>query len=157
VEPLYVARPSGLRWFNLIFLALLAIDAVLVAALLLLYEVVAAAVAGAGLLATYALFWLILPRRYELWPDRLRLAFAAWRWDIPYDSIEMVREGRWYEAYGFMGVRFATAPGQTVVVLRRNSNLFRRPDLVISPEGRDEFLRQIGPAISLSSQRMGSG
>ena len=153
MEPLYVAQPGGLRWFNLVFLALLAIDAVLVAALLLLSEVIAAAVSAAGLVATYALLWLILPRRYELWPDRLRLAFAAWSWDIPYEGIEAVREGRWYEAYGFMGVRFATAPGQTVVVLRRNSHLFRRPNLVISPEGREKFMRQIQHAISRSSQR----
>ena len=136
-----------MRRFNAILLGLLAMDVVLVVALLLLVNGVAAAVTGISLVATVAVLLAILPRRYEVWPDRLRIVFAIRDWDIPYGSIDVVRAGRWYEAYGFAGLRFATAPSQTVTVLRHNANLLTHPNLVISPADRDEFLRQLERAM----------
>ena len=147
MEPLYIAQAGGMRRFKAILLGLLAMDAVLVVALLLLVNGVAAAVTGISLVATVTVLLAILPRRYEVWPDRLRIVFPIRGWDIRYEGIETVRAGRWYEAYGFAGLRFATAPSQTVTVLRHNANLLTHPNLVISPADRDEFLRQLERAM----------
>jgi hypothetical protein len=136
-----------MRLVGLVLVALIAVDAVIALVLLLLVDKLAAAVTGVSMLATFALLWFILPRRYEVWPDRLRLQFPTWGWDILYEGIATVRAGRWYEAYGFAGVRFATAPSQLVTILRHRSNMLRRPNLVITPRDRDEFLRQLHRAM----------
>jgi hypothetical protein len=137
-----------MRWLNAGLWALLAFTAVASMALLVLVDALSAGVTAASLVLTVGLIWLILPRRYEIWPDRLRIVFLLGGWDIALDGIESVHPGRWYQAYGFMGVRFATAPGQTVTIMRRNSNLFTRPNVVISPEDREVFLRELGRAIA---------
>jgi hypothetical protein len=118
-----------MRWFNIALCGLVTLAAALFAP---------AAFTAVSLLATIGLIWLILPRRYEVWQGRLRLVFPVWSWSIPFKTIHMVREGQWYEAYGFIGIRFATAPSQAVTILRRNAGLFRRPkprDLAGGPQG----------------------
>ena len=95
-----------------------------------------------GLMAV-ALIHVLLPRRYEIWPDRLRIVFPFWRWDVAFDSLEYARPSKWWEAYAFMGMRFATDPGQAIVVQRRDPRLFTRPHLVISPADRMTFLSQL--------------
>ena len=136
-----------MRWFNGVFYGLLILAVAITLVLLVFEDAIGAAVTGVTLIGTVALIWLILPRRYEVWPDRLRIVFPVWGWDIRYEGIETVRAGRWYEAYGFAGVRFATAPSQTVTVLRHNANMLRRPNLVISLEDRETFLRHLERAM----------
>ena len=100
-----------------------------------------ALVTAIALLLTYAFVWAILPTRYELSRSHLGLVFPWKTWRVSLESIEWVRAGSWWEAYGYFGMRFATRPGQSVIIRRRHPNLFTRPNLVISPEDRDEFLR----------------
>jgi hypothetical protein len=100
-----------------------------------------ALVTAVTLLLTYAFVWAILPTRYELSRTHLGLVFPWKTWRVSLDSIESARAGSWWEAYGYFGMRFTTRPGQPVVIRRRHPNLFTRPNLVISPEDRDEFLR----------------
>ena len=147
MEPLYVARHGGLRLVNTIFALLIVTNVAITLVLLAFADTASAAITFACLLATLLIVWLILPRRYEVWPERLRIVFPVWGWDIPYAGIKSVRAGRWYEAYGFAGVRFATAPSQSVTILRHNANLFTHPNLVISPEDREQFLRRLEHAM----------
>ena len=98
-------------------------------------------------IASLALVWLILPSRYEIWPDRVRLIFPMWGWDLPFDTIDTAQHGKRWEAYAYTGVRFATSPGQSIVVRRRGSNLFKRPHAVISPADRAVFLRELDKAV----------
>ena len=100
-----------------------------------------ALVTAIALLLTYAFVWAILPTRYELSRSHLGLVFPWKTWRVSLESIEWVRAGNWWEAYGYFGMRFATRPGQSIVIRRRHPNLFTRPNLVISPENRDEFLQ----------------
>lgn len=86
------------------------------------------------------MIWLILPRRYEVWPDHLRIVFPVWRWDIPFDTISAVKPARWWATYGYNGVRFATSPGSAIEVRRRDARLFGRPNIIISPADRDGFI-----------------
>lgn len=147
MEPLYTAKPGGMGWINPLLAGLLVVTAVLTVVLLALADTAAALITGGTLLGTTALIWLILPRRYEIWPDRLCLVFPLGTWNIAFETIQTARHGRWYEAYGFIGVRFATAPTRIVTILRRRPGLFTRPNLVISPEDREEFLQQLQRAM----------
>ena len=146
MEPLYSTLPGGMRLLNAIIALLLRMAVVIAVGLLAFVSALSAAITFASI-ATFALIWLILPRRYEVWPDHLRLVFPAWGWDLPYEGIETVRAGRWYEAYGFAGVRFAMAPSQTVTILRHNANMLTHPNVVISPADREQFLRQLQRAM----------
>lgn len=104
-------------------------------------------------LATVAFIWVILPQRYEIWPDRLRIVFLRWRWDLSFDTIDSAQPGKGWEAYAYAGVRFATSPGQSIVVRRRGSNLFTRPQVVISPADRAVFMRELDKAMGASASR----
>lgn len=107
----------------------------------------AALVVGVVSAATLALIFVLIPRRYEIWPDRLSLVFLWHRWQIPFESLEEARPANPLFAYGYLGVRFATAPSRSVEVRRVRGNLFLRPNLIISPEGREEFLNVLQQAL----------
>src|SRR5690606_10748805 len=109
--------PGGMRRFYAVLAILFAATILTAAVLLAFVNVSAAVVTMVSLLATILIVWLILPRRYEIWPDHLRIVFPLGGWDVPYEGIQAVRAGHWWEAYGFAGVRFATAPSQTVTIL----------------------------------------
>ena len=90
----------------------------------------------------------ILPRTYEVYDDRLVLVFGFSRWNIGMDSIEVAREAKPHQAYAYNGVRFATKPGEAIELRRVNSNLFTRPNLIISPDDRSTFLVELNTALS---------
>ena len=102
-----------------------------------------AAITAVALLLTYAFVWAVLPTRYELSRNHLGIVFPWKTWRVALDSVEWVRAGNWWEAYGYWGMRFATSPGQSLVIRRKHPNLLTRPNLVISPRDRDEFLRAL--------------
>ena len=103
----------------------------------------ASLVTAVALLLTYTFVWAILPTRYELSRTHLGIVFPWKTWRVALDSVEWVRAGNWWEAYGYYGMRFATKPGQSIVLRRKHPNLFTRPNLVISPDNRAEFLRAL--------------
>ncbi len=143
MEPLYTAQPGGMRLINKLFAGLVILELTLTVILLVFADTASALVTFFSVVAVFIVIWVILPRRYELWPEHLRIVFPFFGWNIDYAGIDTVRPGQWYEAYGFMGVRFATAPSQTVTILRHNANLITHPNLVISPADREEFLRHL--------------
>ncbi len=93
--------------------------------------------------AIFMLLWLVLPRRYEVWPDSLRIVFPLWRWRIDFDSIERVETSKVWQPYGFWGIRFATNPAQAVTIYRKDARMLGRPNLVISPESREDFIEHL--------------
>jgi hypothetical protein len=148
VQPLYVARAGNIDLWTRILLGLsvLAIGWGIAGTLLSadrtgVWRSVAIA------LASFALVWLVLPRRYEIWPERLRIVFPVGRWDIGFDTVASTHAARWWQPFAYVGFRFATAPGQAIVVERHEPNLLRRPNLVISPEDRASFLDQLRPRL----------
>jgi hypothetical protein len=147
-EPLFVARDGGPGWVR----ALLFFEAIIFSVAIIALAVDSAdTVAWLATLAAFALttglILLILPRRFEVWTDRLRLGFPLWRWDIPFDTIDGARPARWWEPYGGIAVRFATSPGKAVVIERLGRRFFR-PNFVVSPEDRDEFIARLNAAKS---------
>lgn len=141
--PLLTMRTGGLRVFDACF-GLLALADVAIG--LVLPVARPAVLIGLGALL---LVWAIVPRRLELYADRLRIVLPLrLHWDIGYDSIVEAREAAWWEPYAFMGVRLATAPSQAVVLLRGRANPLRQPNLVISPAQRAVFLPALRQALA---------
>jgi hypothetical protein len=76
----------------------------------------------------------------------LAIAFLFGRWQIPLDTIAEVRKAETWKAFGYLGVRFATSPGASLEVRRVDSRL-TRPNMIISPEQPDEFLRVLSQLV----------
>lgn len=150
-------RAGGVAWINAFIVAMVVLEVVLLvglfaADLMPLGGVVALLLTVA---AIALLIWVILPRSFEVYDDRLVIVFPWWRWNIGMDSIELVREGKGYQAYGYFGVRFASAPGKSVEIRRRNSNLFKRPNLIVSPDDRSLFVTEMNAALSRYRRSLG--
>jgi hypothetical protein len=62
-------------------------------------------------------------------------------------NLAEARPGRTLSAIGYWGLRLSTAPTASIEVRRVESSLLRRPNLIISPEGREEFLRAFQEAL----------
>jgi hypothetical protein len=144
-----VFKAAGLTVLNLVIGLLLLADLIVVIGLLV------AGVPGWISLLFFvsflpaALIWFILPRRFEVWHDRLVIVFpVVMRWTLSFDTIETVEVARWWHAYAFMGVRFASNPGKSVDIIRRQPNVISRPNVVISPEDRDEFIALVNGALA---------
>ena len=144
----HVFKAAGLTVLNLVLGILLLTDVVVVVALLIV------GVPGWISLLFFvsflpaAVIWFILPRRFEVWHDRLVIVFPVLlRWSLSFETIETVEIARWWHAYAFMGVRFASNPRRSVDVIRRQANLITRPNVVISPEDREEFIARMSEAL----------
>ena len=150
MKPLFVAKAGGIRVAPPVLMALTAV--LLAAGIVTLAVIPESTGIWVSLLAVGAVFpllWLIVPRRYEVWPDSLRLVFPLWRWRIGFESIERVETAKVWQPYGFWGIRFATNPAQAVTVYRKNARLIGRPNLVISPDNKEAFLENLYAAMGI--------
>ena len=92
-----------------------------------------------------AILWLLLPRRYELWPDRIRIVLG-WRMglNIPFEQIDDVHITRGSSAFVFWGLKFATSVKSPVLIKRK-----RAMSVIISPREADDFIDAVREARSL--------
>jgi hypothetical protein len=146
--PVLVARQANERAvdFGLLAATIAVLSVCLVLELALEAEG-GAIVTGAVSAATFAGIFLLGPRRLEVWPDGLVIVFVLWRWRLPFETVAEARLARTRSAIGYWGVRLSTAPAASIEVRRVESNLLSRPNLIISPEGRDEFLGVLEEAL----------
>jgi hypothetical protein len=156
--PLYTFEAGGMRVLRavLLILTVVSLAGCILLAVMEPEEWVGAAITAVALLLMYAFVWVILPTRYELSRTHIGIVFPWKTWHVALDSVEWVRAGNWWEAYGYYGMRFATSPGQSIVIRRKHPNLFTRPNLVISPKDRDEFLgalESLGTGVEVGSPR----
>lgn len=138
--PLLVTGQSGVRRLNAV-LAVAAVAVVLLSAGLWALDPDAwpgALIFLVSMLLTVAAIWLVLPKRYELYQDRLTLVFPLFRWHIAIDDIAGQRRAHTLEAYAFYGIRFATNPGRSLVIRRKKAR-FWGTGWVISPEDVEGF------------------
>jgi hypothetical protein len=155
MQPMLSMPVGGLRWLYVVSLVFATTILLALGALLL------SGASGLGiatmlavLLLTDALIYLIVPRRYEIYADRLRLVFPAFAWNIGFESLAAFRPASWWQSYGYWGIRFATAPSQAIEIRRRSPSLLRRPNLVISPADRETFLAQLSAAYATFTGRL---
>ena len=89
------------------------------------------------------LFYAIIPRRYQIFQDRLRIVLGRpFAINIPLSTITEARAAPASEAFVYWGVRFATS-AKSVVEIVRHKGL----NLVISPANRESFLEQLHQAL----------
>jgi hypothetical protein len=97
-------------------------------------------VTGLALLA----LWSVLPRAFELWPDRVRIVLG-WRWglNIPLDTIAEVQPARGVATFVRWGAGFATS-FKTAVRIRRTTGM----TIVLSPDNPAQFIESVRTALT---------
>jgi Bacterial PH domain len=103
---------------------------------------------GEAILFT-AIFYFILPGKYQIYQDKLRIELGKpFKIDIPLSTIKEVRHSSGFKAYAYSGVRFATSSRYVIEIVRT-----RGMNYVISPQNGDIFLEQLNQAIKATGLR----
>ncbi len=108
--------------------------------------------AAAAMLVVFGLaslaLWLVLPRAYELSPDRLRVVLGGpLGWEIDLKKIENVRVAPGRGPLLRPGALFATSLEPPVVVRRRKGM-----SIILSPEQPADFIAAVEQALAGSRQ-----
>jgi len=89
------------------------------------------------------LFYAILPQRYQIWTDRVRIVLGRpFSVNIPLPTIKEVRPAKGIKAFAYGGLRFATSSRTVVEIVRHHGWNF-----VISPDNRELFLERLAEAL----------
>ena len=89
------------------------------------------------------LFRLILPRRFQIQNDKLRIVLGGGPLaiNIPFNDIKEVKPRTGIKAFIYVGIRFATSANYTIEIIRH-----RGLNIVISPTNDAEFMKQLDQA-----------
>jgi hypothetical protein len=142
---LYEDTPRYDIWLKLVLGGVLAMTLVL--GVVLLFSETEGAFVMFGVTAfDAALFTLIMPRRYQIYSDKLRIVLGGpFAWNIPFSTIKEARPASSLKAFAYGGVRFATS-SKGVVEIARSKGC----SVVISLANREVFLEQLNRALSLN-------
>ena len=89
------------------------------------------------------LFYFIMPRKYQIYQDKLRIVLGKpFGINISLSTIKEVKHSSGIKAFVYAGIRFATS-SRYVVEIVRNQGL----NYVIAPKNGDIFLEQLNQAI----------
>lgn len=98
-----------------------------------------------GLTVLFAImFYLVIPRRYQVYNTKLRIVLG-WPlgWDIPLSTIREAQPADAFDAWAYAGVRLATSSRTPVEIVRR-----RGWNVIISPSDREVFLNRLNEAMN---------
>jgi len=91
------------------------------------------------------LFHAVIPRRFQLFEDRLRIVLGSpFAFNVPYGVIREVRPAPSDEAFVYWGLRFATSTKNLIEIIRSEGL-----NMVISAGDKDMFLEQLEQARSM--------
>jgi hypothetical protein len=116
----------------------------IVLGIILLFEDMTGAIAMFGItLFDALLFYFIMPRRYQIYNTKLRIALGGpFGMDIPLSTIKEAHPAPASYTFGYWGIRFATS-SRSVMEIRRHKGW----NVVISPSDREEFLMRLGEVL----------
>ncbi len=138
---IYEDTPKYDIWVKLILGGVLALTFIL--GVIFIYQDTEAAVAMFGItLFDVLLFKAILPRRYQIFEDRLRILMGGpFAINISFSNIEEAKLASGSKAFAYRGLRLATSTHHVVEIVRKKGL-----NVVISPSNRDMFLEQLNQA-----------
>jgi hypothetical protein len=91
-----------------------------------------------------ALFWVILPRKYQILQEKLKIVLGRpFSLNIPFDTIKTVKDISIAKASTYFGLKFSTSLKNTVEIIRK-----RGMNVIVSPSNRDLFLENLDKALA---------
>jgi len=143
---LYEDTPKYDFWLKIILGGVLALTFVL-GVILISEDIGAASVMFGVTLFDALLFKAILPRRFQIFEDRLRILLGGpFAINIPFSNIADAKSASGSKAFAYWGLRFATSTHNVVEIVRKKGL-----NLVISPTHDDMLLEQLNQARQLQS------
>ena len=140
---IYEDTPKYDLWLKLILGGVLALTLILGIIFIFQDSEVALAMFGVTLFDAL-LFKAILPQRFQIYQDRVRIVLGRpLAINIPFSNIQTVRTVSARKVFVYWGNRFATSTHIIVEIVRKKGLGF-----VISPANRDMFLEQLDQALS---------
>lgn len=145
---IYEDTPKYDLWLKLILGGVLALTLIL--GVILIYRDTEAAIAMFGITGFDALlFKAILPRRFQIFEDRLKILLGGpFSINILLSNIAEVKSASSREVFAYWGIRFATSTSNVVEVVRKKGL-----NLIISPRNDDMFLEQLNQALQSQSSQ----
>jgi len=139
------AYDAWLKWVLAVTLGMTLVPAIVVYP----YEPIATWVLLGTTVFDALLFHVVLPRRYQVLSDRLRIVLGyPFAINIALTSIREARPAGGMVTMVYWGVRLATSTRNVVEIVRH-----RGLDFVISPANREEFLVHLKLAVAGASSR----
>lgn len=140
--PLHTSPAAYDTWLRILIVLVLASTAI-PAAVLAASEPEGAGVLLAATLFTALVLHGVLPRRFEVYEDRVRLVLGwPFAFNVPFATITEVRPASGTSAFVYWGLRLATSRRSVVEIDRRHGL-----SMVISPRNGDAFLEQVKAAM----------
>jgi len=138
---IYEDKPKYDLWLKLILGGVLALTFIL--GVIFIYQDTEAAIVMFGVtLFDALLFKVVLPRRYQIFEDRLKILMGGpFAINISFSNIEEARPASGRKAFAYNGLRFATSTRHVVEIVRKKGL-----NIVISPRNGDMFLEQLNQA-----------
>jgi len=137
----YEDTPKYDFWLKFILGGVLALTFIL--GVIFIEQDTEAAVAMFGItLFDALLFRAVLPKRYQIFEDRLKIIMGGpFAINIDFSNIEEAKPASGRKAFAYGGLRFATSIHNIVEIVRRKGL-----NIVISPNNADMFLEQLNQA-----------
>lgn len=138
----YEDTPRYDFWLKILLCGILGLTLVL--GIVLLWQSVETALVMFGVtLFDVLLFKAILPQRFQIFEDALRIDLGGpFAINIPFSNISYVKSAASSKAFVYRGIRFATSFRGVVEIVRKKGL-----NLVISPTHDDLFLEQVNRAL----------
>jgi hypothetical protein len=129
-------------WFKLLLGSILALTLVL-GVYLLYIDWIGALICFGVTVFDALLFYFILPQRYQIWTDRVRIVLGRpFSVNISLPTIKEARPASGAKALGYHGLRFATSTRTVVEIVRH-----RGWNFIITPANRELFLERLAEAL----------
>jgi len=144
---LHEDTPKYDLWLKLILSGVIALPFIL--GIIFIYRDAEAAIVMFGVtLFDALLFKTILPQRFQIFEDRLRILLGGpLAINIPLSNIAEVKPASGRKLFFYWGSRFATSTRHVVEIVRKKGI-----NLVISPRNDEIFLQQLNQARQLQSR-----
>ena len=93
------------------------------------------------------LFTAIIPRRFQIYEDRLRIQLGGpFAFNIPLKNIEEARHGSSGDVFFYWGIKFGTSTSNVIEIVRNKGM-----NVIITPTHFNEFLNQLNRAVQPES------
>lgn len=93
------------------------------------------------------LFGIIIPRKFEIYQDKLRINLGGpFAMNIPLKDIDTARPGSSSDLWVYWGIRFGTSTSNVVEIIRNKGM-----NIIITPEDSQEFTEQLNRAVEIQS------
>ncbi|MCD6384302.1 PH domain-containing protein [Candidatus Sumerlaeota bacterium] len=96
------------------------------------------------LMLTAILLFAILPRKYQIFSDRIRIICGLLRVNVPFNDIKALEIRPAHNIYGsFKALRFGTGTGEKCIMLKRKHKM----SILIQPMSTERFMEVLNKAM----------